>query len=214
MLLKGEFTGERLFLQKPEVYRGIVALLAHGWGTQKIADTLEVSKNTVKAVRAREGTTLDAVKARISAEAFDLGADALEAAKIIVEEVMSNPIKRRALSLKDAKDLAVVGGVALQNGQLLSGAPTSRVEVTELPTPEHDAFNAYLAGLKKLPPTIDPAKVIDLPADPAMGLSGETRGQKEGAVAEANAADAAGTAPDARTAVSGEQQSEPLNQES
>lgn len=182
---EGEFTGDRLFAQKPEIYRGVVALLARGWGAQRIADVLKVSKNTVKAVRTREGQTIEDVKARLSGEGFDLAGDALEAAKMIVEEVMSDPFKRRKLTVKDAKDLAIVAGVAVQNGQLLSGAPTSRVEVHELQTPEHDAFNAYINGLQKLAPAIDPAKVIDLAPDPAgaaaMGCRGETLGQKEGA---------------------------------
>jgi len=196
---EGEFTGDRLFAQKPEIYRGVVALLARGWGAQKIADTLKVSKNTVKAVRTREGQTIESVKARLSGEGFDLAGDALEAAKLIVEEVMSDPYKRRKLTVKDAKDLAIVAGVAVQNGQLLSGAPTSRVEVHELQTPEHDAFNLYIEGLKKAAPAIDPSKVIDLPPDPAtgtaMGLRGGTAGQNGGAMAEgARAESAAGAA--------------------
>jgi len=186
---EGEFTGDRLFAQKPEIYRGVVALLARGWGAQKIADTLNVSKNTVKAVRTREGQTIEQVKARISGEGFDLAGDALEAAKLIVEQVMSDPYKRAKLTVRDAKDLAIVAGVAVQNGQLLSGAPTSRVEVHELQTPEHDAFNNYLDSLKKTAAAIDPPKVIDLPPDPpatsAMGLRGETLGQKGAGTAEA-----------------------------
>ena len=164
---EGEFTGDRLFAQKPQIYRGVVALLARGWGSQKIADTLCVSKNTVKAVRRREGATIDLVKTRLADESFDLATDAFEASKLIVEEIMSNPLRRRELTMRDAQSLAVIGGIGVQNGQLLSGQPTQRVEVHEVQTPEHDDFNAYLAKLPK----------ANLPA---MGLTGGISGQKGG----------------------------------
>lgn len=164
---EGEFTGDRLFAQKPQIYRGVVALLARGWGSQKIADTLMVSKNTVKAVRRREGATIDLVKTRLADESFDLATDAFEASKLVVEEIMNDKIRRRKLTMKDASALAVIGGIAVQNGQLLSGQPTQRVEVHEVQTPEHDDFNAYLAKLSKANPS-------------AMGLTGGNLAQKGG----------------------------------
>ena len=91
----------------------------------------------------------------------------IEASKLIVEEIMSNPLRRRELTMRDAQSLAVIGGIGVQNGQLLSGQPTQRVEVHEVQTPEHDDFNAYLAKLPK----------ANLPA---MGLTGGISGQKGG----------------------------------
>lgn len=169
----GDYTAERLFEQRPKVYRLVVALLARGWGSQRIADTARsmgerLSKNTVKAVRAREGGTIDLVKTQLGARSFDLAEQAFEAAQIIVDEVMANPARRSKLTVKDASALAVVGGIAIQNGQLLSGGPTARVEVHEVQKPEHDAFNEYLKGL----PSANP---------PATHLMAETPGQKAAA---------------------------------
>jgi len=168
----GDYTAERLFAQRPKVYRLVVQLLARCWGTQKISDTVRatgdrLSKNTVKAVRAREGGTIEAVKAQLSARSFDLADQSFEAASIIVDEVMSDPLRRKKLTVKDASALAVIGGIAVQNGQLLTGQPTIRVEVTEVPKPAHDDFNEYLKSL----PSANP---------PTTHLVAETAGQKEG----------------------------------
>src|SRR4051794_21807754 len=58
----GEFTGERLFKQQPELYQAIVSLSAEGVGQIKIGQILKVSPNTVRAVQKREGVSIDIVK--------------------------------------------------------------------------------------------------------------------------------------------------------
>ena len=88
--VEGDYTAERLFEQRPVIYRLIVQLLARGWGTQRIAETVKktgerLSKNTVKAVRNREAGTLETVKAALSARGFDLAEQAFESAQIIVD---------------------------------------------------------------------------------------------------------------------------------
>ena len=51
--------------------------------------------------------------------------------------------------MRELKDLAVVYGILVQNGQLLAGQPTARLEVTTV-KPDHDSFNEYLASLNPL----------------------------------------------------------------
>ena len=186
--VEGDYTAERLFEQRPVIYKLIVQLLALGWGTQKIADTVKktgerLSKNTVKGVRNREAGTLDQVKSQLSARSFDLAEQSFEAAQLIVDEIMADPRRRSELTVKDAQSLAVVAGIAVQNGQLLTGQATARVEVHEIQKPDHDAFNEYLKNLPSANPT---------------HLAGETPGQKGadgGEKAAAVAGDGAATVP-------------------
>ena len=60
--VQGEFTGERLFSRKPEIYEGVVRMLADGLPDTTIARYLKVSTNTVDAVRKREGESIEDVK--------------------------------------------------------------------------------------------------------------------------------------------------------
>lgn len=138
---KGDFTGERLFVQKPEVYQAIIALSAEGIGQIKIGTIMGVSPNTVRAVQRREGVSIDIVKKGL-AELCHAGARlALEG----INEDLSDRLRRLAISTKDK---AIVAGVLVEKGQLLAGEATARVEVTELQKPDHDAFNAYVSNLK------------------------------------------------------------------
>ena len=59
---RGEYTGERLFTQRPDIYRATVELLGQGVGVRQIARTLRVSHNTIAAVRRGEGDTVDTLK--------------------------------------------------------------------------------------------------------------------------------------------------------
>ena len=127
-------------------------------------------------MRNREAGTLENVKAQLSARSFDLAEQSFEAAQLIVDEIMADPERRAELTVKDAQSLAVVAGIAIQNGQLLTGQATARVEVHEVQKPDHDAFNEYLKSLPSANPT---------------HLMGGSLGQKGGEIGGKTAADGA-----------------------
>lgn len=182
MEAKGEFTGERLFDQRPDTYRAIVFLLSQQppVGVIRIGKLLSVSPNTVMAVRDREGVTIDVVKQRLADVAHN---GALLASESILEALNERAKNAHLLSVRDLKDIAVVYGILVQNGQLLSGQPTARLELGETQKPQHEDFNRYLAGL----PTV---QTIDIPEGNSTGLAGEISAVKE------RGALAAGAAPD------------------
>ncbi len=187
--VKGDFTGERLFHQRPDVYKAVVVLLAQKMGVIRIGKLLSVSPNTVMAVRDREGITIDAVKLRLADVAHN---GALLASEAIVEALNNIAPNAQHLGVKELKDLAVVYGILVQNGQLLAGQPTARVEMGELQKPQHDDFNRYL---EKLPA----AEVIDIAGAVSTGLGAEKspakeRGDLDGRASGASAVSVPGTA--------------------
>lgn len=140
-LMAGEFTGERLWDQRPDTYQAIVSLLAEKKGVIWIGRVLKVSPNTVRAVQLREGISIDIEKERLANVAHQGAALAFEA---VVENLSDATIRRKT----SVKDLALTGAVLVDKGQLLRGEATSRLELHEVRTPDHDDFNAYVAGLK------------------------------------------------------------------
>ena len=137
---QGEFTGERLFEQKPEVYRAIVYCLAEGFGVIRIGKLLKVSPNTVMAVRDREGQAVDIEKERLS-KLYRKGARL--AGERIVEDLLDDEISRKI----PANQKAVIVGILTEKSELLSGGATSRVAHAPT-TPVNEDFDAYLASLK------------------------------------------------------------------
>lgn len=171
----GEYTGERLKSQRPEVYQQVLLLLGQGHGSQYIQDKTGVSKNTVKAVRRAQGETIDLVKQRVADQNFDLADLSFEAAKLVLSEIMTSSARRSALTVKDVQSLAVTGGIAVQNGQLLTGKPTANVSVEVFAAPSEDLnaqIAAHIAGLK----------------DAQTHLQGEKSAARNGAAAETSAA--------------------------
>lgn len=144
---RGEFTGERLWTQRPDTYKSIVVLLGQGIGVIRIGKLLQVSPNTVMAVRKREGATIDLVKEHLANVAHD---GATLASEAILAALNAHAERAHMLDIKDLKDLAVVYGILVQNGQLLAGQPTARVELSEVQKPApHEDFNRYIAGLPR-----------------------------------------------------------------
>lgn len=151
---RGEFTGARLFSSRPEVYKSIIALSAEGIGAIRIGKILGVSPNTVLAVRAREGGRIDIEKTRVSLLSR-------EAARMCVEgiiEMLSDPDQAADIS---ARDKGVIAGILIDKAELLSGAPTTRIETTGAQTQE---VAEYLSWLKS---------EYAVRVSPEMGLEGE-----------------------------------------
>ena len=147
----GNYTGERLKAQKPEVYDRVLMLLSQGHGSQYIQDQTGVSKNTVKAVRKAEGETIDLVKTRLAEQSFDFAEQAHEAAATILTEIMSSQARRSVLTVKDVQALQTAASAAVTNGQLLTGKPTANVSVAVFSQPSEDLnaqITAHIAGLK------------------------------------------------------------------
>ena len=112
----GEFSGDRLFERRPEVYRAVVSMLAEGLGTTSIARACQVSPNTIYAVRDREGISIES-------ERKELLRNLRKAAKLSVERALD-----LLPALKNAKDAAITAAVMIDKLQLLSGEATSRIE--------------------------------------------------------------------------------------
>jgi hypothetical protein len=152
----GEFTGERLFRDRPEIYQAIVRMTAEGLSISAAARALRVSRNTVCAVREREAVPIEQEKKEVLnllRKGMRLGAE-------------------RTLELlpdtKSAKDAALVTAIMADKHQLLSGEATSRVERVEI---RPDQVQAFVASL----PVIEAELVED---EIVIGIADEIPGQK------------------------------------
>jgi hypothetical protein len=144
----GEFTGERLLARRPEVYRALVRMAAEGQSISATARALSVSRNTVAAVREREGISIEQEKK-------ELLRDVRRAARMSVERAIE-----LVPSINSAKDAAIVAAVMVDKMQLLSGEATSRVEKVEV---NQDKLAEMLAAL----PVLE-AELVDTGLQPSV----------------------------------------------
>ena len=138
----GDFTGERLFRDRPGVYAAVVRMMAEGMSISATARALGVSRNTVCAVRDREGISVEQEKK-------ELLRDLRRAGRLSVEKVIE-----LLPDVKSAKDAAITAAVMLDKQQLLSGEATVRVERVDV---RPDQVKAYLDSL----PVVD-AEVLEV----------------------------------------------------
>jgi hypothetical protein len=137
----GEFTGERLLARRPDAYRAIIRMSAEGLSISAQARALGVSRNTVCAVRDREGFSIEQDKK-------DLLRDVRRAARLSVERAIE-----LVPSINSAKDAAIVAAVMVDKMQLLSGEATARVERVEV---SQDKLAEMLASLPVLEAEVVP----------------------------------------------------------
>jgi hypothetical protein len=149
----GEFTGERLLARRPDAYQAIIRMSAEGLSISAQARALGVSRNTVCAVRDREGFSIEQDKK-------DLLRDVRRAARLSVERAIE-----LVPCIQNAKDAAIVAAVMVDKMQLLSGEATSRVEKVEV---SQDKLAEMLASL----PVLE-AEVLSI-----TGPHGSESGQK------------------------------------
>lgn len=149
----GEFTGERLLARRPDAYQAIIRMSAEGLSISAQARALGVSRNTVCAVREREGFSIEQEKK-------DLLRDVRRAARLSVERAIE-----LVPGIQNAKDAAIVAAVMVDKMQLLSGEATSRVEKVEV---SQDKLSEMLASLP----------VLEAEVLPVTGPSGSGSGQK------------------------------------
>jgi hypothetical protein len=131
----GEFSGERLLVRRPEVYRAICRMSAEGLSMSAMARALGVSRNTVAAVQEREGISIEQHKK-------ELLRNVRTAARLSVERVVE-----LVPTITNAKDAAIVAAVMVDKLQLLSGEATARVERVEV---SQDKLAEMLASLPVL----------------------------------------------------------------
>lgn len=157
----GEFTGERLHRDRPGIYAAVVRMAAEGQSISATARALGVSRNTVCAVREREGISIEQDKK-------ELLKDLRRASRLGVEKVIELLPETKA-----AKDAAIVAAVMVDKMQLLSGEATARVERVEV---RPDQVKAFVDSL----PVIE-AEMVE--GEISTGVPGETSEQKAGALA-------------------------------
>lgn len=174
----GEFTGERLFRDRPAIYAAAVRMIAEGQSISATARALGISRNTVAAVRDREGVTIEQDKK-------ELLRDLRRASRLGVEKVLE-----LLPDTKSAKDAAIVTAVMVDKAQLIGGEATSRVERVDV---RPDQVKAFLEAL----PVVD-AEVIELCE---IGVAGETAGQRAGDLVAALPAPLSDSASDDQTSL-------------
>jgi transposase-like protein len=157
----GDFTGERLFRDRPGVYAAVVRMCAEGMSISATARALGVSRNTVCAVRDREGFSIEQDKK-------ELLRDLRRAGRLSVEKVIE-----LLPDVKSAKDAAITAAVMIDKQQLLSGEATARVERVDV---KPDQVKAYLDSL----PVVDGEVLEVISTGVPAGMAGQKGGPAAG----------------------------------
>lgn len=139
----GMFTGERIFSGNPKLYHAIAALLGRSIPYREISEICSVSVNTVCAVSLRERVPIETIRERVGRMALDVAFLSIEAAR----DMLADPVRRATLS---PKDIILLFGIATQNGQLLLGGATGRIEnVDGNVTPGHEDYLAFIKNVTR-----------------------------------------------------------------
>jgi transposase-like protein len=112
-------TGERLFRDRPEVYKAVVKLLAEpGVSVRTICRECHVSDHTIRSVASREGIAIATVKKEVLSNI----AHGMRLASERVIELMPEA---------NARDALLGVGILGDKMALLGGEPTARLEINE-----------------------------------------------------------------------------------
>lgn len=111
---RARFTAEQLDAQAGK-RDAILRALAEGMGVRAIARAYEVSTNTVLAASRRFGGEIETLKEQLGRGCFDV-------ARLAVERM------RDEIDDMPKASLPIIAGVMIDKGQLLTGAPTMRVQ--------------------------------------------------------------------------------------
>jgi hypothetical protein len=135
--VEGHYSGERLFLRKPEVYRAIVYLLACGTPRTMISSKLGVHHKTVGAVACREAGS-------IASQKRELAAMARHGVAVAMDSVIDDLANGR---VKPGQPKAVTLGILADT--MIKMEQGSGYEGREFDgsTPGHDAYGEFLSGL-------------------------------------------------------------------
>ena len=108
------FTAEQI-ARNQEKLSAVVRALGEGLGVRQIARAFGISTNTVLKVSQRFG-------AEVETQKQSLGRDFLDVARLAVERM------RDEMDSMPRQSLPIIAGIGIERGQLLTGAPTARVE--------------------------------------------------------------------------------------
>lgn len=125
--------------RNPRDYARAVRLLALGISYRDVADACRLSPNVISRIAADE-TSLVASKERLGKVCRGVARMAFD----IIGERLADPEQAKDIS---ASQLAVIGGISAEKGELLLGGVTSRVESVPVPVLSEDQ---YLAELNRL----------------------------------------------------------------
>lgn len=135
---EGHYSGERLFLQKPEVYRAIVYLLACGAPRTVISKKLGVHHKTVGAVAFREAGSIASQKRELAAMARHGVAVAMDS---VIDDLANNLIKP---GQPKAVTLGILADTMIKMEQGSSSYEGGQFDGS---TPAHAAYDEFLATL-------------------------------------------------------------------
>ena len=117
---RGRFTGERLKVLRPEVYRRVVDLLAEPREQvplDHICRLLHVSEHTVKAIEKSQSIPIAERKQRLLAKALRIADKAADRIEDTIDQA-------------GCSQAAVVFGISTEKALLLAGEPTHHLQVT------------------------------------------------------------------------------------
>jgi hypothetical protein len=135
----GEYTLERFKKRRPETYQLCIRLLQQGdIGIRKIALLLKVGINTVIAVR-DENRELVETGQRAHARIWSA------VGQVVAEELLERVIDPKLAGEIAIRDLGIVGGIAVEKGELLAGRATARLAMEAQVDP--DELNRYLNAI-------------------------------------------------------------------
>lgn len=145
---RGKFTADQLAANESK-RASVLRMLGQGLGISATARAHGMSRNTVLAAARRWAGQIEQEKQRLGAECFDV-------ARLAVERM------RDEMAEMPKASLPIIAGVMIDKGQLLSGAPTVRVEHIEAGAA---SFNDWLSS------------VVDVTAQPVA--EGQIVGQND-----------------------------------
>lgn len=146
----GKFTAERL-AGNAQRRDAVVRALAEGMSIAGVARAFGMSRNTVATAYRRFGPQIEQRKQEVGGQALDVARMAIER---IRDEIDDMP----------KASLPIIAGIMIDKAQLLSGAPTVRIEHSSAASGP-SGFNDWLGSLVDVTPSTSVA-------------SGETLGQK------------------------------------
>jgi hypothetical protein len=181
---RGEFTGDRLALRRPDAYRASVNLLALGATYLSIAKTVKISVNSVAAVARREHLSIESQKKELSSR-FGL------AAGLAVERIIERLENDEAAGAIPLNQLAVTAGISTDKKELLGGGATQRIEWVA-PAPAAEDYLASLAAMRLEAVRSEAIEAEAVDADPDGTGRGKTRTKAAAEATEAAEADPKG----------------------
>ena len=155
----GASTGERLLRDRPDVYRSCVYLLSQATPVREIKRTLGLHHRTIEAVMIREGQTIDTARR-------ELGARSLRIAGLLAEAIEEKIESGEPMKLGEA---GMVFGILVQQGQVLTGGITARVEKIEAHQVEAE-LHGYLDALPNA--DIEEVSLEIVEGSPQIGSAG------------------------------------------